>query len=103
MIIKGRAVRSIKHWGRYLSEVGENEKAVQHEIRGTVATELKEALWEMWDIARATKTKGNFLYHASFNLRGQREPAARAVAARHRSCRDSAWAFRGTSASSMSM
>lgn len=68
MIIKGRAVRSIKHWGRYLSEVGENEKAVQHEIRGTVATKLKEALWEMWDIARATKTKGNFLYHASFNL-----------------------------------
>jgi hypothetical protein len=67
VIIKGRAVRSIKHWGRYLSEVGENEKAVQHEIRGTVATKLKEALWEMWDIARATKTKGNFLYHASFN------------------------------------
>ncbi len=67
MIIKGKAVGSIKHWSRYLPEAGENEKVTEHEIRGTVNRDLKDALEEMRDIASATRCEGNFLYHASFN------------------------------------
>lgn len=66
MIIKGRAVGSIAHWGRYLAEQGKNEKAIEHEIPGT-ALNLKHALEEMRDLALNTATEGNFLYHVSFN------------------------------------
>jgi hypothetical protein len=69
VIIKGRSVGSIKHWGRYLPEQGENEKAIEHEIRGTLAQDLKGALEEMRDLSFATKSQGNFMYHASFNPR----------------------------------
>jgi len=67
VIIKGKAVGSVKHWSRYLPEAGENEKVTEHEIRGTVKRDLKGALEEMRDIASATRSEGNFLYHASFN------------------------------------
>jgi hypothetical protein len=66
LIIKGKAVRSVGHWSRYLPEQGENEKVVEHEIRAT-ATTLREALLEMRDCARHTGSRGDFMYHASFN------------------------------------
>ncbi len=69
MIIKGRAVGSVKHWSRYLAEQGENEKVTEREIRGTLARDLKGALVEMRDLASETRSEGNFLYHASFNPR----------------------------------
>ncbi len=69
MIIKGRAVGSVNHWARYLPEQGENETVKEHEIRGTQARDLKGALEEMRAASLATRSEGNFLYHASFNPR----------------------------------
>jgi hypothetical protein len=69
VIIKGKAVGSVRHWSRYLPEAGENEKIVEHEIRGTVSHDLKGALEEMRDLASVTRSQGNFLYHASLNPR----------------------------------
>ena len=68
MIIKGRAVGSIGHWSRYLKDVGDNEKVIEHEIRGTWANDLKGALEEMRDFSLATRSEGDFLYHGIFTI-----------------------------------
>jgi len=43
VIIKGRAVGDINHWARYLRQAGENEKVIEHEIRGAASREKRRS------------------------------------------------------------
>ncbi len=68
MIIQGKTHPKASVLSNYLSKTGQNEKAELKEVYGTVANDIKGALFEMELIASGTRCK-NHLYHVSINPR----------------------------------
>lgn len=68
MIIQGKTHPKASVLSNYLSKTGQNEKAELKEVYGTVANDIKGALFEMELIASGTRCK-NHMYHVSINPR----------------------------------
>ena len=72
MIIQGKTHPKASVLSNYLSKTGQNEKAELKEVYGTVANDIKGALFEMELIASGTRCK-NHMYHVSINPREDRK------------------------------
>ena len=66
MIVNGASRSSVSFWSKHLQNDKKNDRADLKEIRGLAATELRDALIEMGEIAEHTRCK-NFFYQANFN------------------------------------
>ena len=66
MIVNGASRSSVNFWTKHLQNDKKNDRAELKEIRGLAATDLRDGLIEMGEIAAHTRCE-NFFYQANFN------------------------------------
>ena len=68
MIIKGKSRAAAGQAGKYLLDIGKNERTELIEIAGTISQDVKNAVKEMEAVAAGSRCE-KFLFHASINLK----------------------------------
>jgi Relaxase/Mobilisation nuclease domain len=67
VIINGNPAGNVSFWSKHLLCDDQNELTEVREISGVIAQDLPSALREMQDVAKGSRSQGNFMYQANIN------------------------------------